>query len=286
MNVLAVSIAGMAVCFSDPLSLGRFDALGRYLPFFSSSDVCDLQIRLRPMADLPGRLPTAWSQVYSAGKWWSVYSHDSLLWFVVPLSGPQSDSQRRPLAARVISWSQQRATADIYMPAGAPVDPFHDLEFPFFGAFYAAHQGLMLHASAVDMNGQAWLFIGPSGAGKSHWTRYCRARGGLAFSEDRVVVRVLDGQVWAFGTPWHRRDQFHEPHRAPLRRIYFLRQAEPDQCEPASQGAAATLMLRAAVLPVYDSLLMSRILEVIDASVQQAAVFRLGYARQDGSLEL
>lgn len=65
-------------------------------------------------------------------------------------------------------------------------------------------QTLPVHASVAVYNQKALLFIAPSGTGKSTQTQLWRTHvpGTLPLNDDCPVVRVLDHQVWASGSPW------------------------------------------------------------------------------------
>ena len=155
------------------------------------------------------------------------------------------------------------------------------MTLPFFTALFAQHQGILVHAAAVVVDGRAWVFAGPSGSGKSHWTRQWQERGLAVLDEDRVVLRLLDGQVWAFGTPWHLEPRLCSPRGAPVERLFFLQQAEPDAVREVRPAAAATLLLRSTQLPVYDPQAMQAVLDVVGQAAIHAGPFLLGRATGD-----
>lgn len=89
--------------------------------------------------------------------------------------------------------------------------------------------GLMLHASAVVMDGYAYLFSGPSGMGKStHTGMYLKAFGERAriINDDKPALRRLDGIWYAYGTPWCGKDGININERARLGGICFLRRGD------------------------------------------------------------
>lgn len=72
-------------------------------------------------------------------------------------------------------------------------------------AFAAApHATILIHASVVRNNRKAYLFLGKSGTGKSThsqlWLKYIP--GSDLMNDDNPIVRVIDGKVIAFGSPW------------------------------------------------------------------------------------
>ena len=67
-----------------------------------------------------------------------------------------------------------------------------------FGSQLLMHDGLYLHASAVELDGKAYLFSADSGVGKSTHTRlWQQLHGSKAriINDDKPALRCLDG-VW------------------------------------------------------------------------------------------
>lgn len=67
------------------------------------------------------------------------------------------------------------------------------------------HNGVMLHSSCVVVGDRAYLFSAPSGTGKStHTQLWLRLFGERAYilNDDKPAIRVLDGKIFVYGTPW------------------------------------------------------------------------------------
>jgi len=183
---------------------------------------------------------------------------------------------------RLLLWSPQTNSADLWIGRGQPTqDIFGGLKFAFLAALFAQHQGALLHAAAVMVDGEAVLFVGQSGQGKSHWAHQCQALGYPVLDEDRLAVRVLDGRVWAFGVPWHPAPRLCSPVGAPVKSIYFLQQALPDTRAPVTKPHATSLLVKAALLPVYDPLAMQSVLDVLAQTALQAQVGFVGRASDE-----
>lgn len=88
------------------------------------------------------------------------------------------------------------------------------------------HDGLMLHASAVEVDGKAYLFSANSGVGKSTHTRLWQTMLGpraQIINDDKPSLRCLDGVWYAYGTPWCGKDGINQNRRVPLAGICFLK---------------------------------------------------------------
>ena len=103
--------------------------------------------------------------------------------------------------------------------------------------------------------------------------------------EDRVVLRQLNGQVWAFGTPWHAEPRLCSPYGAPVERVFFLQQAEPDEVREVRPAAATALLIRSTLLPIYDPKATQAVLNVAGQVAARARTFLLGRATGNGLLD-
>ncbi len=91
----------------------------------------------------------------------------------------------------------------------------------------ALGKGVILHSCGVDFQGHGLLFCGVSGSGKSTianlWKKEKSVR---ILSDDRIIVRRVEGRLWMYGTPWHGDAQVCSPKRVPLEKIFFLKHAK------------------------------------------------------------
>ncbi|MEG0519111.1 MAG: hypothetical protein RR555_09635 [Bacteroidales bacterium] len=106
----------------------------------------------------------------------------------------------------------------------------HVLEHLLLIAFtYATlpHNALILHSSVVELEEQAYLFLGESGTGKSThtklWVKYLPKS--KILNDDGPVVRVCEGKVFAFGSPWSGKGRVFRNVGILVNGIYRLSQA-------------------------------------------------------------
>jgi hypothetical protein len=225
--------------------------------------------------------PAAESWVFFSAGAWAAFQLKSGLGFISP--APGAGEWQRLLVSSFRGrqselWLNPRLSGRPDTERRPYLDPFENLTLPFFTALFAQHQGMLVHAATVEMNGRAWVFAGPSGSGKSYWARQWHERGMAVLDEDRVVLRLLDGQVWAFGTPWHAEPRLCSPRGTPVERIFFLRQAESNTVQGIEPAGATTLLLRSSSLPIYDMQGTQSVLDVAAQAATQARSFLLGPA--------
>lgn len=90
----------------------------------------------------------------------------------------------------------------------------------------AQHGGVVLHASCVAHQGEAYLFTAPSGTGKSTqadlWVKY---RDAEVINGDRICIRSVDNILYACGIPYAGSSGLSKNKILPLKAILCLEQA-------------------------------------------------------------
>lgn len=90
-----------------------------------------------------------------------------------------------------------------------------------------AHSVLLMHSSVVSLDGEAVMFLGSSGTGKSTHSRLWLENipGALLVNDDNPVVRLEDGRLFVYGTPWSGKTPCYRNVKVPVKAIVCLRQA-------------------------------------------------------------
>lgn len=107
------------------------------------------------------------------------------------------------------------------------------------------HNGMALHASAVEYQGKVYLFSASSGTGKSTHTRLWQQVFGpeaKIINDDKPALRLIDGKWYAYGTPWSGKGSNQNSH-APVAGICFLKQAKENKIRRLSAAEAVMNLL-------------------------------------------
>lgn len=91
---------------------------------------------------------------------------------------------------------------------------------------------LLFHASAVMVEGEAYVFAAPSGTGKSTHTALWRKTFGKRvqiINDDKPFVRMEEGRWFVYGSPWNGKHGLDNNVKAPLKAICFLEQAKENE---------------------------------------------------------
>ena len=106
-------------------------------------------------------------------------------------------------------WQARLLTDDEYREAtlyaeGERLFGLNDALMVMFALSTAGEQTLLMHASVVSYQGAAYLMLGKSGTGKSTHTRLWleHIAGTELVNDDNPVVRIVDGQLLVYGSPW------------------------------------------------------------------------------------
>lgn len=182
--------------------------------------------------------------------------------------------------------------ADLYRPQDWPMMDENGVAYMESGLqFYWAilqHDGMMLHASAVAMDGRAYLFSGPCGMGKStHSDLWKQTFGDAAavFNDDKPALRRLDGRWYAYGTPWCGKDGINRNMKVPLAGICFLEQGEENRIRAVSHAEAVGKILGQTTFRLWPKA-MDLLLTQMDALIREIPIFELTNRPEEAAARL
>ena len=136
--------------------------------------------------------------------------------------------------------------------------------------------GLPLHASLVEKDGFGVVFLGPSGMGKSTqaklWEKYL---GADFIIGDRPGMRNIGGKWLGFGMPWDGKDAIHRQTSVPVRALVWLEQAKENRITPMNPVQAMTVMLKQAMMPVWDDQAMNGATALMGRLAREVPMYHL-----------
>lgn len=175
------------------------------------------------------------------------------------------------IRSRMAQWKQQY-----------PDLPDEDCEYLSTGYnFYRQlmdFDGMMLHSSAVVVDGKAYLFTADPGTGKSTHTKLWLERfGDRAFilNDDKPAVRLVDGVWYAFGTPWSGKNDVSRNVGAPLGGIALLERSQENWICPASSLEAVRAIMKQVNRPKWADYRV-KLMQLMNQLITQVPVWKLG----------
>jgi hypothetical protein len=150
-----------------------------------------------------------------------------------------------------------------------PREPVNPLEYPLDELLVmnllAGRRGVEVHACGVEDSGQGYLFVGQSGAGKTTMARLWQEAGRIdVLSDDRIILRCLEGRIWMYGTPWHGEGQFACATRTPLTHIFFLGRGETHEVVPVRPSEAVARLMATSFVPFYSASALEHVLALFE----------------------
>ena len=137
---------------------------------------------------------------------------------------------------------------------------------------------LLMHGSALCMDGQGYLFTAPSGTGKSTHSRFWRETFGdrvWMINDDKPLLRIeQDGSVRVYGTPWNGKHHLSRNDSAPLRAIIHLTRSETNSIEPLAKADAFPVLM-SQCYSSHTAARMLRVLELEKALLQNVDFYTL-----------
>lgn len=111
---------------------------------------------------------------------------------------------------------------------------------------------LLMHASAIAVDGRAYLFTAPTGTGKSTHTRLWRrlfGDGAVMVNDDKPFLEITGGGVLVYGSPWSGKHGLDSNICVPLEGICILRRGAENRICRAEPTAAFALLKNNAYAP-------------------------------------
>lgn len=141
-----------------------------------------------------------------------------------------------------------------------------------------SYDGFMLHSSAVCVDNKAYLFSANSGTGKStHTTQWLKLFGDKAYiiNDDKPALKIENGNVYVYGTPWSGKSDLNLNVRVPLQGICVLERSEKNFIEPLDKGVAVYKLMNQTLRPPFEAH-MDKLLSLLDIVITKTPIWRMG----------
>lgn len=139
----------------------------------------------------------------------------------------------------------------------------------------AGREGALIHAAGMNMHGRGYFFPGKSGAGKSTLSRQFLNRKNIEMlSDDRIIIRKIDGKFKAFGTPWAGDAGIAENKNFPLYGIFFIHHAEKNMIREIKPREAMEKLMPVTSIPWFDRDVMPQILNFCEELVSNIPAYQ------------
>ena len=138
--------------------------------------------------------------------------------------------------------------------------------------------GCILHAAGIVHDARGVALVGRSGAGKTTLMRLLEGRRDLTqLSDDRVIIRIVDGAPRIFGPPWAGEGLVAANLGADLGALVFLHQGEENSLKSIEPSDAAHQLLPTTSIPWFDQGRLTGCLDTLDTLVRTSPAYDLQF---------
>ena len=137
---------------------------------------------------------------------------------------------------------------------------------------------MMLHASAVVVDGRAYLFSADCGTGKStHVGLWLKRFGERAYilNDDKPAMRIVNGTWYAFGTPWSGKYDLSTNTGVPIAGIAMLERSDANEIARFQGKDAIYAIYRQLNRKTETAAFRIKQLELLDKLLTQVPVWKL-----------
>ena len=278
----AISLGGISVGVKGVPGASLGAALA---PFLSSNDYCDIQISVDSAAEIQP-LPCAAS--FDSGALWAMFRSDDHLVFDFTSPALGSTPYRRMQVNKSFTSAQITMRRNI-LSLHETVSP---LEYPgdeLLVTNYLAHHalGVEVHGCGlIDGEAGGQLFLGHSGAGKSTTARlWDYFRNPKILSDDRIILRFHDGELWMYGTPWHGEAEFAAPAKAKLRRIFVVQHGRHNEISPLTKAQTVGEMFARSFPPFHSAEGLGRTVEFLSGIADRLPCYEFQFVPDESAVK-
>lgn len=138
--------------------------------------------------------------------------------------------------------------------------------------------GALFHGATIEYEGGAYIITAHSGVGKTTHMRLWLSEFGDKVSVvngDKPIIRFIDGNLMACGTPWQGKEDYGRNVMRPLRGIIFLNRGEENRAYPITPDEATIDFMRQIYLPKTDKLSLVKTMNIANRVLKEVKLVRL-----------
>lgn len=137
---------------------------------------------------------------------------------------------------------------------------------------------LLIHGSAVAVDGKAYIFTAESGTGKSTHTRLWRELLGekaVMINDDKPLIRVKDGKVIAYGSAWNGKHKLGNNVSAELSAICILKRGDTNKIRKIDDVKSVFPYILQQTFRPKDRENMIKTVELLDKVLENVNLYEL-----------
>jgi len=147
--------------------------------------------------------------------------------------------------------------------------------------------GIEVHGCGlVDTETGGHLFLGHSGAGKSTSTLlWKKLRDPEILSDDRLILRLRDGELWMYGTPWHGEAAFASPGRGKINKICILQHGKCNRFTELPRARAVGELFARCFPPFHSAAGLANTIDFLDRVTNLVPVYEFQFVPDRSAID-
>ena len=146
--------------------------------------------------------------------------------------------------------------------------------------------GCELHACGiVDDSGLGWLFVGHSGAGKSTLAKLWAGRKASVLSDDRIILREIDGDIRIFGTPWNGEPDFASAESAPLAGVLVIGHGADNHIDDLDSISTVSELMARSIVPFHDVRALETTIDLLGSAAEKLPCCRFLFKPDESAID-
>lgn len=157
-----------------------------------------------------------------------------------------------------------------------------------FGEYLFRRDILLLHGSAIALDGKGYLFVAHSGTGKSTHTRLWRQVFGsraIMVNDDKPFISLETDGIFLHGSPWSGKHGLDANISVPLAGICLLNRGAENRIEAIGPEAALPMLRKQAFQPA-EAALLPRFDALTEALARQIPLWTLSCTRDPEAAQI
>jgi len=245
---------------------------------------CDIEIRIAWVEQLQRPLG---KKLFNSGSLWSMYARDYgyIIDFETPVFGA------RPYKRLCVNRTFSEAQLFLSRECLGKVDPVNALEYTLdellVTNWLACGKGVEVHGCGLaDRSTGGHLFLGHSGAGKSTTTMLWKSlRAAQILSDDRIILREQNNELWMHGTPWHGEAGFAAQESVKINRIFILEHGDKNEIAPLTKTEAVGELFARSFPPFHGHRPLESTLAYLHHITESVPCYRFRFLPDSSAVE-
>ena len=236
---------------------------------------------------VPRLRPTVVAPSFSSGALWELFHDGDELVFDFTSPAVGSAPYKRMRVDRCFTSAHITMSTEMLSQYG-PISP---LEYPADELLITNHLaarglGVEVHGCGlIDAESGGHLFLGHSEAGKSTTTRIWKSsRNPEVLSDDRIILRLHDGELWMYGTPWHGEAELASPGKTKLSRIFVLQHGPRNEITALTKSQAVGELFARSFPPFHSAPGLESTLDFINRALDVVPCYEFQFVPDEGAV--